>query len=413
MLCSVTALRAINLGFLLMLPVLYSRLLRDIRMQSARNERERETASRSQYGLEAVTIALFPVASFFGFLYYTDLGGLVCILLALHASFSGSWALSALAGATSLLFRQTNIIWLAYIAVVAVIRRLERTPLYNPSLSQARLVSIPHAFFSLAQHSLIRLRQLTPLILAFVPVFSLAGAFLAWNGSIVLGDKSNHIATIHAVQPLYFSAFAVAMMAPSFALCFSVKQALCSFVRSPMRLLGSLTALGAVIYVVKKFTIAHPFLLADNRHYAFYVWRRLLNVHPHARFALSIPYLVAIKLIYDILAASATMKLLELCLFVLATCATLTPSPLIEPRYFIVPFVLLRLHLRWPLVHIDRAAKDGDFDRNSARHDFTIMVEAAWYLAIQIATTAIFLWRPFHWANPRTADETGLMRFMW
>ena len=28
------------------------------------------------------------------------------------------------------------------------------------------------------------------------------------------------------------------------------------------------------------FRIHHPFLLSDNRHYTFYVWRRVYMVHP-------------------------------------------------------------------------------------------------------------------------------------
>jgi alpha-1,2-glucosyltransferase len=32
--------------------------------------------------------------------------------------------------------------------------------------------------------------------------------------------------------------------------------------------------------------IHHPFLLADNRHYTFYVWRRVFMLHP------AVPYLL-------------------------------------------------------------------------------------------------------------------------
>lgn len=46
-------------------------------------------------------------------------------------------------------------------------------------------------------------------------------------------------------------------------------------------------------------SIAHPFLLADNRHFAFYLWRRILNVHPFARYILTPAYLFAGRLIYE------------------------------------------------------------------------------------------------------------------
>lgn len=45
--------------------------------------------------------------------------------------------------------------------------------------------------------------------------------------------------------------------------------------------------------------IAHPFLLADNRHYAFYLWRRVINPHPAARYALAPAYLLAGRLLRD------------------------------------------------------------------------------------------------------------------
>ena len=33
-------------------------------------------------------------------------------------------------------------------------------------------------------------------------------------------------------------------------------------------------------------TVTHPFLLADNRHYTFYVWKNLMLPYPMFRYAL-------------------------------------------------------------------------------------------------------------------------------
>ena len=44
------------------------------------------------------------------------------------------------------------------------------------------------------------------LILALTPYLTIMAAFagfVAWNGGVVLGDKSNHVATIHLSQMLY------------------------------------------------------------------------------------------------------------------------------------------------------------------------------------------------------------------
>jgi hypothetical protein len=37
--------------------------------------------------------------------------------------------------------------------------------------------------------------------------------------------------------------------------------------------------------------VVHPFLLADNRHYPFYIWRRIINRHAYSRYTLAPMYL--------------------------------------------------------------------------------------------------------------------------
>lgn len=39
-------------------------------------------------------------------------------------------------------------------------------------------------------------------------------------------------------------------------------------------------------------SIHHPFLLADNRHYTFYVWRRIFQFHPLVPYVFAPGYLV-------------------------------------------------------------------------------------------------------------------------
>lgn len=72
------------------------------------------------------------------------------------------------------------------------------------------------------------------------------------------------------------------------------------------------------------------------------------------------------------------------------TALTLVPSPLLEFRYFIVPYILLRLHL-WP-----------------ARHA-SVLAEAALHAAVDAVTLAVFWWRPFRWVQ----EPERWQRFMW
>lgn len=95
---------------------------------------------------------------------------------------------------------------------------------------------------------------------------------------------------------------------------------------------------------------------------------------------------------------------------------TLIPSPLIEPRYFLVPFLIMRLHLLQPLAPKaasdaqQRAASPTEQTQKAVTHDWLgLTVELSWYLAINVATLWLFLSKPFTWDS----EPDALQRFMW
>lgn len=53
-----------------------------------------------------------------------------------------------------------------------------------------------------------------PNILTFLLAIVLFAVFLAWNGGIVLGDRSNHIAGLHFPQLFYYTSFLSFFAAP-------------------------------------------------------------------------------------------------------------------------------------------------------------------------------------------------------
>jgi alpha-1,2-glucosyltransferase len=63
---------------------------------------------------------------------------------------------------------------------------------------------------------------------------------------------------------------------------------------------------------------------------------------------------------------------------------TLLPTPLLEPRYFLVPYVLLRAQVSEVPV-------------------WALAVEAIWYAAVNAATMGVFLYH----------ERDGVGRFMW
>ncbi|CAI5941832.1 unnamed protein product [Closterium sp. NIES-65] len=158
-------------------------------------------------------------------------------------------------------------------------------------------------------------------------------------------------------------------------------------------------------------SLSHPYSLADNRHYPFYIWRRLINPshapfssslflpkhhpslsHPSQRFLLLPVY--ALSLLALTHALRRAMTPLGLFFFSAATAAVLVPSPLLEFRYFIPPFLLLLLHLPLPRNRLEK------------RVACALVVTA--FAAVDIATMALFLFRPFKWEG-----HEGLQRFLW
>jgi hypothetical protein len=54
-------------------------------------------------------------------------------------------------------------------------------------------------------------------------------------------------------------------------------------------------------FLVKRFTFVHPFILSDNRHYVFYIWKRFFERMPHFRYYLCLPYAISLLTINEIL----------------------------------------------------------------------------------------------------------------
>ena len=74
-----------------------------------------------------------------------------------------------------------------------------------------------------------------------------------------------------------------------------------------------------------------------------------------------------------------------------ATCLlVLSPQKLLEFRYFIIPHIMLRLHLP------------------PSPSPLPLLLEAGLYLAINTLTVWMFLYKPFHWSG-----DNRVQRFMW
>lgn len=97
---------------------------------------------------------------------------------------------------------------------------------------------------------------------------------------------------------------------------------------------------GAIAAAVKYNTLVHPYLLADNRHYTFYIWNRFFGRYEEARFFIIPAYVFGLSAIFASLDGSIGFKIF----FIVSTVLTLCLQKMIEVRYFLVPFLLLRLN---------------------------------------------------------------------
>jgi alpha-1,2-glucosyltransferase len=214
-------------------------------------------------------------------------------------------------------------------------------------------------------------------------------------------------------------------------------------------------ALVTTLIIIKYNTIVHPFTLADNRHYMFYVFRYTILRHPLIRYLLAPIYLGCAYLVYLTFSGPSgshshpafkekrskeeTEKMFDktntnetendepttsfLIILLATTGLSLITAPLVEPRYFILPWVIWRLNvpplptqpkLRWR--HKENATRSLserilEFVRywGWEGHDYRLWLETAWFLLINVVTGYIFLHRGFEWPQ----EPGNVQRFMW
>jgi alpha-1,2-glucosyltransferase len=209
--------------------------------------------------------------------------------------------------------------------------------------------------------------------------------FVVYNGSVVVGDRENHIPQPHFAQLGYLVTVMGVYLLPD------AVQALCGWLapipivwesilvgqqlkrqlftaKVAIAALAVLPVCAATAYLVHIGTVVHPFLLADNRHYTFYIWSKLLGRSPRLRLGLSVVYVALGVLVVTRLASDAEQLFFappkarqrqqshavagvswEAWLWawgwLAASAAAVVPSPLLEFRYFIVPVILALVHV--------------------------------------------------------------------
>ena len=116
--CPTSMLRFVNLVFACanayLIFVINSTIHRPSNMSSVDGQSASSHSNRLL--LSSISLATFPLLFFFNFLFYTDPGSLFFVLLMYLYHLNRQDWLASLFGAISLLFRQTNIVWLFFLA---------------------------------------------------------------------------------------------------------------------------------------------------------------------------------------------------------------------------------------------------------------------------------------------------------
>ncbi|CAH3024901.1 unnamed protein product [Porites evermanni] len=337
----------------------------------------------------ALVLGVFPVLYFFTFLYYTDSGSVFFVLLTYYLSLRGNHFAAALAGSASIFLRQTNVIWVIFTAGVTALRTIQQ------SMDKTALGDSPGFLVELKAYCIIFCKHFFELFKCLwsygLVVVGFAG-FVVWNGGIVVGDKSQHKACLNFPQVFYLSFFTLAFSSPLLLLpqdILSYIRRLISILRKPLLFIALLLVTTSIMtFTVYKFTYVHEYLLADNRHYPFYVWRKVYARHQLVKYLMIPAYMFAGFCIHEKL----TLKQHRLWVIIFYTCVAIVtvPQKLLEFRYFIIPYIFYRLHV--PLVSYVR-----------------LLTECVLYVAVNAFTIYLFLEKPFSWSH----SPEEVQRFMW
>ncbi|CAG01173.1 unnamed protein product [Tetraodon nigroviridis] len=350
-----------------------------------------QTHAASRRVLSALSLSTFPVLYFFTFLYYTDSGSTFFILFAYLMTLYGCHKTSAFLGGCSVLFRQTNIIWVAFCAGTLVAAKLDEAwkAAHVKKRDEKAPSYVPLTFGGVKKVTFFLFSSLSPVKAAlfvawpYVVVGTGFLGFVAMNNGIVVGDRTSHEVCLHFPQLFYFFSFTLFFSLPV-SLCYHrVRRFFQALKKRPLFFL-SLACVASLL--VWRFTYVHSYLLADNRHFPFYVWKRIFQKHELMRFVLVPAYVFAGWNFAD---SFKTRSLFWHLAFWTCLLAATVPQKLLEFRYFIVPYLMYRLHL--PLSSLPR-----------------LILEFLLYTAVNAATLYIFITKTFQWP-----DSSETQRFMW
>ena len=218
--------------------------------------------------------------------------------------------------------------------------------------------------------------QIITLVWPYLIVAVLFVLFIYVNDGIVVGDRSSHQSVLNLPQLLYFSAFSLFFGLP---ILISVDKLQRFVYTIKKKVVWTVIFALSCSYIIVFYTHVHPYLLADNRHYVFYLWRWLLGKR-FIRLLLIPVYLYSAWSMNDSLRSNRHCTILWRLVFLVCVAAVIVPQKLLEFRYFILPYIFFRLHVKEHRLNI-------------------ILLEILFFVAINAFTILVFVNKTFHWED--------------
>lgn len=340
-----------------------------------------------------INITSLPLLFTYYFLFYTDVWStalLVCSLSLVQDSTIAKCAISGLAAFFSLWFRQTNIVWIFFITVLVIERKAGIS--LNFKAYDIKLFVL-ECFNSWAN------------VLPFAANGVFFVGFLVINKGITFGDKSNHEVTLHIVQVFYCLTFITIFTWPVWL----SRSKLMRYVRFSLfdhyglNVLLTVASLFTIKYIIENFTVVHPFLLADNRHYTFYIYKRIFLLNYSSYFLAPIYHFAIWNTVTCLASANNNPSLgwVSVLAYFFSICLTVIPSPLFEPRYYIVPLVIFK-------IYCSPEVDDLFWDKRD-NFNYRQILDFAWLNTVNIVTMAVFFTYEFRWLS----EPTNIQRIIW
>ena len=127
--------------------------------------------------LSSLSCFFLPNLYFFGFLFYTDVGSTFFVFLMYYLVMNNDFIFGGLTGILALSFRQTNVIWIAFVCFLKI------DEMYNLSRTNNIL-----QFLSVILKNIIQILRICIIQIITILAF---GIFVIWNGGIVVGMYGN------------------------------------------------------------------------------------------------------------------------------------------------------------------------------------------------------------------------------